>query len=776
MDSHICKIGIVALVLLGLRTAVATDKAELQKQLSSQVQPLLKKHCLECHSGAEPEAGLSLEHFDTPKSFLRGRRVWEKAVQRMKLGDMPPRESNELDDAQRKFLTDWITSTIEDIECGLAPNPGQVTLRRLNASEYRNTVRDLVGIDYKPADNFPADDVGYGFDNIGDVLTLPPLLMEKYVLAAEEISQRAIVTPPPDKQFEATYAGGQLTLKDGKSTGDKTLTLASAGDAMLEEQVPWAGIFQLTVTVSGDQAGNEPCKMLVLLDDKPVRELSVKASRDEPEEVMLPLRLRAGKRKIALRFTNDFYVAKSGDTPQQDRNLHIHFVSLNGTQASKKVVDPASLTASHRAIIFAPPKTEDDIPKATRAVIERLANRAYRRQLSADELKQLTDFAASLQADGESFEGSIQMVLQAILISPKFLFRVEPPRAAGLETYRDLSEYELATRMSYFLWSSMPDDKLFATAWARKLRTGNNLDEQVKRMLADPKANEFVDNFAGQWLTLRKLKTFKPDPKMFPKWNDEINKLAYFETMNFFRAAMREDLSILRLLDADFTFLNEPLAVYYGVPNIKGKNFRKVSLAGTNRGGLLTQASVLAVTSNPTRTSPVKRGKWILDNLLATPPPPAPPGVPELKEKGELTGSLRQRLEQHRSDPACASCHKLMDPLGFALENFDAVGQWRVQDDGLPIDASGELPDGSHVRGIAELRSTLLTKNKEQFVRCVTEKMLTYALGRGLEYYDKCAVDKIVAELAKNDYKLNTLVIEIIKSDPFQKKGEREIE
>ncbi len=776
MDSQICKIGIVVFALVGLRTAVATDKAELQKQLSSQVQPLLKKHCLECHSGAEPEAGLSLDHFDTPKSFLRGRRVWEKAVQRMKLGDMPPRESNELDDAHRKFLTDWITSTIEDIECGLAPNPGQVTLRRLNASEYRNTVRDLVGIDYKPADNFPADDVGYGFDNIGDVLTLPPLLMEKYVLAAEEISQQAIVTPPPDKQFEATYAGGQLTLKDGKSTGDKTLTLASEGDAMLEEQIPWAGIFQLTVTASGDQAGNEPCKMMVLLDDKPVRELLVKANRNEPEEVKLPLRLRAGKRKISLRFTNDFYVAKSGDTPQQDRNLHIHFVSLNGTQASKKVVDPATLTPSHRAIIFAPPKTEEDIPKATRAVIERLANRAYRRQLSTDELKQLTDFGASLQADGESFEGSIQMVLQAILISPKFLFRVEPPRSAALETYRDLSEYELATRMSYFLWSSMPDDKLFATAWAKKLRTGSNLEEQVKRMLADPKANEFVDNFAGQWLTLRKLKTFKPDPQMFPKWNDEINKLAYFETMNFFRAAMREDLSILRLLDADFTFLNEPLAEFYGVPNIKGKNFRKVSLAGTNRGGLLTQASVLAVTSNPTRTSPVKRGKWILDNLLATPPPPAPPGVPELKEKGELTGSLRQRLEQHRSDPACASCHKLMDPLGFALENFDAVGQWRVQDDGLPIDASGELPDGSHVRGVVELRSTLLTKNKEQFVRCVTEKMLTYALGRGLEYYDKCAVDKIVAELAKNDYKLNTLVIEIIKSDPFQKKGEREIE
>ena len=767
-----------AILLIGslVSGVSATDNAELQKQLKTQIQPLLKEHCLECHSGAEPEAGLSLEHFDTPKSFLKGRRVWEKAVQRMKLGDMPPRESNQLDDSKRKFLTDWITSTIEDFECGLAPNPGQVTLRRLNASEYRNTVRDLVGVDYKPADNFPADDVGYGFDNIGDVLTLPPLLMEKYVLAAEEISNQAIMTPPADKQFEANYAGGQLQLKDGKSTGDKELTLSSTADASFEEQIPWAGVFQLTVIASGDQAGDEPCKMLVLLDDKPVRELPVRNAREKPEEISLPLRLRPGKRKITLRFTNDFYVAKSGSTPQQDRNLHIHYVSLNGTQASKEKLDPSKLSASHKAIFYVQAKTEAEVPKVTRAIIERLASRAYRRIVTPDELKQLTDFATQLQADGESLESSVQMVLQALLISPKFLFRVEPPRAPGLETFRSLDDFELATRLSYFLWSSMPDEKLLAAAWGKKLRTGNHLEEQVKRMLADPRSNEFVDNFAGQWLTLRKLQTFKPDPELFPKWNDDINKLAYFETMNFFRAAVREDLSILRLLDADFTYLNEPLAEYYGIPNVKGKNFRKVSLAGTNRAGLLTHASVLAVTSNPTRTSPVKRGKWILDNLLATPPPPAPPGVPELKEKGELVGTLRQRLEQHRADPACAACHKLMDPLGFALENFDAVGQWRVKDAGQAIDASGELPEGGTVKGVVELRNTLVTKNRDQFVRCVSEKMLTYALGRGLEYYDKCAVDKIVAALQKNEYKLNTLILEIVKSDPFQKKGEREIE
>ncbi len=756
---------------------LATDNVQLQKQLSAEVQPLLREHCLDCHSGAEPEAGLSLEHFDTPKAFLKGRRVWEKAVEKMQLGEMPPRESNQMPDSQRKFLADWITSTIEDFECGLTPNPGQVTLRRLNAAEYQNTVRDLVGVDYQPAENFPADDVGYGFDNIGDVLTLPPLLMEKYVLAAEEISRQAIQTPAPDKLFEANYSGGQLQVKDSKPSGSADLTLASVNDAFFQEQIPWAGLYQLTITASGDQAGNEPCKMLVSVDGKPVKEFLVKNDRKQPEEFKLPLKLKAGNRLITMRFTNDFYVAKSGDTQQQDRNLHIHYVSLTGTQPSGNKLEASQLTASHKAIFFVQPKTAADVPKVTRSVIERLASRGYRRPVDNDDLQRLTDLSLGLQAEGESLESSVQVALQAILISPKFLFRVEPPQATkGFDAYRDLDEFELATRLSYFLWSSMPDDQLLALAWSKKLRTGETLSQQIKRMLADPRANAFVDNFAGQWLTLRKLESFKPDPTLFPKWNDQINRLAYFETMNFFRGVMRDDLSLLRLLDADFTYLNEQLAEYYGIPNVKGKEFRKVSLAGTNRSGLLTQASILAVTSNPTRTSPVKRGKWILDNLLATPPPPAPPGVPELKEKGQLAGTLRQRLEQHRVDPACASCHKLMDPLGFALENFDATGQWRTQDDGQAIDASGELPDGTVVNGVAQLRQTLLTRNKEQFVRCVSEKMLTYALGRGLEYYDKCAVDKMIAEVAKNDYKFSTLVMEIVKSDPFQKKGEREIE
>lgn len=320
----------------------------------------------------------------------------------------------------------------------------------------------------------------------------------------------------------------------------------------------------------------------------------------------------------------------------------------------------------------------------------------------------------------------------------------------------------------------MPDNQLLALAWSGKLREGDNLQKQIARMMKDPRSNEFVENFAGQWLTLRKLKNFKPNSDQFPKWNDETRKLVERETLTFFAGVMRKNMSVLELLDGEFTYLNEPLADFYGIPNVKGKEFREVSLKGTGRAGLLTQASVLAVTSNPTRTSPVKRGKWILDNLLAQSPPPAPAGVPEL-EKVKLSGTLRQRLEQHRADPACANCHKLMDPLGLALENYDAIGRYRTHDEGQPIDASGVLPDGTAVKNSQELRKVLSSKHRDDFVQCLTEKMLTYALGRGLEYYDKCAVDKIVAKMKQDNYRFSTLLTEIVLSEPFQKKGTRDM-
>ena len=341
------------------------------------------------------------------------------------------------------------------------------------------------------------------------------------------------------------------------------------------------------------------------------------------------------------------------------------------------------------------------------------------------------------------------------------------------EEFPLLSEYELATRLSYFLWSSTPDKELLSAAAKKQLRDPKVLRQQMERMIRDERARDFVRNFAGQWLTLRKLETTVPNENMFPTWNEEIRDLARTETYLFFLNVMRENMNVMRLLDADFTFLNEKLARFYGIPGIEGDRFRKVSLKGQKRMGLLTHASILAVTSNPTRTSPVKRGKWILDNILGTPPPPAPPGVPEL-EKGELVGTLRQQLEQHRANAACASCHKLMDPMGLALENYNAVGLWRTQDRGSDIDASGELPSGEKVRNPGDLIRVLRDNKSEKFLRTLTEKLMVYGIGRGLEYYDRCAIDKILLRASQQDNRFQDLMFEIITSDPFQRKGVRE--
>lgn len=770
-------VSLASLCLPHSKSAIANDKEAKSTELRREIGPILEQHCYGCHSGAEADAGLALDHFDTPLSFLKGRTVWKRAIQKMAIGEMPPPESSDLSDDQRKQLINWIDGTIEEFECGLTPNPGQVTLRRLNANEYQNTIRDLIGVNYTPAADFPGDDIGYGFDNIGDVLTLPPMLMEKYLVAAERISRFAIQTPPTAEVFERGYSGEMLEHEENATTSHGALRfLSSDGIATVQEQIPWAGKYTLRITASGDQAGSAPCIMVVGVDDKAIRQIRVPNVVEKPGEFEISVRMRPGNRKIQLGFANDFYQKAEGGRPKLDRNLAIHHISIFGQKSSNTRLDPSKLTDYHKAIIFRQPRTRQETPAATREILKRLASRAYRRPIEDEDLDRLVALATNIQEDG-SFEESIQVAFQAILISPKFLFRVEPPKSVGdLAGFRDLDQYELATRLSYFLWSSMPDDELLGLAWKQQLREPSVIRQQISRMLADNRSNAFVQNFASQWLTLRRLENFKPNPEQFPNWNSRIERLARYETLKFFHGVMRSDMSVLRLLDAQFTYLNEELANYYGIDGVTGPKFQRVSLMGTPRAGLLTQVSVLAVTSNPTRTSPVKRGKWILENLLASPPPPAPAGVPELKEKGQLIGTLRQQLEQHRADPACAGCHKLMDPLGFALENFDAVGIYRKMDSGTPVDASGLLPDGTQVNGANQLRDVLATKHQQQFVRCLTEKMLTYALGRGLEYYDKCAVDKVMEALAKDDHKFSTLLYEIVMSDPFQKKGQRTIQ
>ena len=421
------------------------------------------------------------------------------------------------------------------------------------------------------------------------------------------------------------------------------------------------------------------------------------------------------------------------------------------------------------------PGKDVSVDSATAQVVGRLASRAFRRPATNDEVKRLVTLAGKVRADGGTYEESMSKSR-----CKRSWFRQSlSSRLNGLGGQMragkmpPISDYELATRISYFLWSSMPDDELLLMAHRGQLRDRKLLLLKVGRMINDRRANRFVESFASQWLQLRNLDNVDPDTTVFRSFNDEIRQLMRRETLTFFAGVMRENMPVTTLLDADFTYLNEPLAKYYGFNNVSGDQFRKVSLKGTRRGGLLTHASVLTVTSNPTRTSPVKRGKWVLENLLNTPPPPAPPDIPAL-EKGQLVGTLRQRMEQHRDNPSCAACHNMMDPLGFALENFDAVGLWRTRDGSDEIDATGELPDGTVFNGVSDLRSLLSTTRREQFVRSLAEKMLIYALGRGTEYYDKCAIDKIVSDIRPQNYRFAYLIAAIIESEPFQKQGYRE--
>lgn len=762
------RVGAFGLALLiwsvcGLCAATASDAAR-EQAFAKQLSPMLRTYCFDCHEGEAPHGELRLDEDDSARSLADNRKVWMRVLAQVRLGSMPPEDGETMDPDTRERMLTLIETLANDVNCVQNPNAGKVALRRLTKSEYRNTVRDLTGVDYKVADSFPGDDVGYGFDNIGDVLSLPPILLEKYLDAAESIVGKAIVTPEPPEIFEVGKAPSLLIGAENFNVKDK-LTMASAGTVAIQPKVPFAGMFKLTVTASGDQGGNEPVKMEIRSGRK-VHKINV--PNEDAEEFEIPLRLTRGDRKIEIRFTNDHYVAGS-----IDRNLHIHYVHLIGEER-KAPIRFDKLPASHRHLVFASPSEKVSADVATAKVMKRFASRAFRRPASQSEVAKLVRLAAQVRNDGASYEEGIQVAMQAVLVSPHFLFKVERPQnpVAG-QPMPPITDYELATRISYFLWSSMPDDELLTLAHRGEIRNRSKLLKKIASMIADPRASRFVENFAGQWLQLRNLDVVDPDDQMFAEFDDDLRELMRMETLVFFNAVMKANLPVTTLMNANFTYLNEPLAKFYGVYNVKGSKFRKVSLEGTPRGGLLTHASVLTVTSNPTRTSPVKRGKWILENILNTPPPPAPPNIPEL-EKGMLVGTLRERMEQHRENPACAACHNMMDPLGFALENFDPIGRWRTRDGRDLIDASGKMPDGTSFNGVGDLRGVLSNERGEQFVRCVAEKMLTYAIGRGTEYYDKCAIDKIVEDCRSKDFKFAYLIAGIIQSDPFQKQGFRE--
>ncbi len=726
----------------------------------------LARHCVSCHGPDKKRGGIALHTFQDEQALQKDRKLWNAVLRQVSTGEMPPAGKLKPEPAEVEAFQRSVELAFDRLDRNAGPDPGRVTVRRLNRAEYNNTIRDLVGVDFQPAEDFPSDDVGHGFDNIGDVLTLSPVLLERYLAAAESITQRAIVVGDPPKPPVRTQSAQYLSpgLPSG-APPTKFRTLDKKGDFHTEFSLTLPGEYKARVRGYGTAGGTEPVRVALRVDNQVVATVEVKPGSEKMVATYEgpAIQLTPGNRRVFAEFVN----------PGDGRAVAVEWLQLEGPLDTRP--------ASHlRLMTCTPGKSR---PEQTREILGRFATRAYRRPATAAEIEGLARLAEAAEKRGDKWEASLQLAMQAVLVSPKFLFRIELDDRPDSKDPHPLDEYQLASRLSYFLWSSMPDDELFDLAGKKRLNA--ELDAQVRRMLKDPRSKALVDNFAQQWLQLRPLKTLSPDPKLFPNFDEKLRAAMLGETEMFFQAILNEDRSVLDLLDADFTFLNERLARHYGIADtmgnwmgqktprpggkpIRGDAFVRVSLQGGVRGGLLTQASVLTVTSNPTRTSPVKRGRWVLEQMLGTPPPPPPPDVPALDGAGAMTqGTLRQRMEQHRANPSCAGCHARMDPLGFAFENFNAIGAFRDKDGDSAIDASGTLPDGKTFNGPGELK-TLLKGKKELFCRCLTEKMLTYALGRGLEYYDRRAVDTIDASLARNDYRFSILVTEIVRSDPFR--------
>jgi len=737
---------------------------------STSVRPFLKKNCLACHNDQAKVGGLSLSGYQTTADMVANRDLWDRVSERIKNGEMPPKGMPQPTPADAAAITGWIDGVFDQIDKSTPPDPGRLTAHRLNRFEYNNAVHDLLDVDFKPAADFPNDDSGYGFDNIGDVLSISPVLMEKYLAAAEKIAKRAIPTgalPTPTRD----KVGNHHVPKYGPEPVGEYIRYKVANEAD----------YTIRAVISGKR---EPLLITLFVDNVHVKDAIFDDSDNERSRfIEFPMHLTAGEHRLAARLRRTILVSELPKPPD------LRFINQRpGKQKTAEPppptprVDYFEMQGPYHPLPAPPTEAQkriyvcaDKTVACAETMLRPVAYRAWRRPVKDAEVRKLAKFITLAEESGDTFDQGIRLALEAILVSPDFLFRIErDPRPHDPSFTHPVTDFELASRLSFFLWSSIPDEILLHAAAEHTLHQPAVLKAQTARMLKDERSSRFVNSFAGQWLELRNLDSIRPDPDKFPQFEDLRDDMRT-ETRMFFEAVMREDRSTLDFLDGKYSFLNQNLAEFYGVPGIKGNEFRRVELDGAQRSGVLTQASVLTVSSYPTRTSPVIRGKWVLENLLNAPPPPPPPNVPALVD-GEVGTkvSLREQLEKHRANPVCASCHSKMDPLGFGLENYDGIGQWRTMDGKFPIDSSGKLPSGKSFTTPAQMKE-ILRSNPDAFAQCMGEKMLTYALGRGLERYDRPAVKKIVARLAANDYRFNELVSGIIESLPFQmRRGEGE--
>ena len=760
---------------------------------SAAPQAVLDRYCVSCHNARAKTAGLVLAGLDINAAADHAD-LWEKVIRKLRAGTMPPPGAPQPDDAARLALARSLETTI-DVASATRPNPGRPALHRLNRAEYQNAIHDLLALDIDAAALLPPDDSSYGFDNVADVLGVSPVLLERYLAAAETISALAVgdpSMPPSDRTYRVRFDLTQTRHIEG-------LPLGTRGGTLIRETFPLNGEYLIKPKLWRTNVGfirglQYPHQVEVTLDGARVHLVTVGTPDDFATSLMGPqnavtmiesrLQVRvpmtAGPHTIGVAFVQKTEAlpptllqpyqstldpVDSEGVPQLEAvTVSGPFVvSGHGDTPSRRRIFVCGAAAAIRA--SAAPATT----ACARQILQTLARRAYRRPVGDADLRPLLAFYETGRRKG-GWDAGIQLALERILADPQFVFRAEGDGgAAAVGTPFRVSDLELASRLSFFLWSSLPDDTLIDLASRGRLRDPVVLEAQVRRMLHDPRAGALVGNFAGQWLYLRNLKNVAPSSEQFPEFDDNLRQSFQRETELLIDSVMREDRSVLDLLTADYTFVNERLAKHYGIPNIYGSQFRRIPVSSEARRGLLGQGSVLTVTSQANRTSPVLRGKWILDNLLGTPPPPPPPDVPALKENSERDRPLtmREQMEEHRANPACASCHKQMDPLGFALENFDAVGAWRTLDARNPIDPASDLADGTHVDGPVALRQALL-RHPDAFVGTMTAKLLTYALGRGIEYYDMPAVRAVVKGASAQNYRFSSIVMGIVASTPFQ--------
>ena len=751
----------------------------LAASLPAPVKAAVGRYCLDCHDGDVTKGNLDLGKILSDD--LQTHSVeWERVVRKLAARQMPPTGKDRPAEKEFEHLVATLGSSLDQL-AAKKPNPGRTdTFHRLNRTEYRNAIRDLLDLEIDAATLLPKDDASHGFDNLtgGD---LSPTLLNRYISAAEKISRLAVGSPISRPNGDTYRLKPDLTQEEPVAN----LPLGTRGGTLIRHTFPRDGEYEIQIRLTRDrnemvEGLHETHELEVLLDRDTAARFQVsppKGNRDyETVDAHLKARVpvKAGLHEVGVTFIkNSSSLVETQRDPYQARyNMHrhprlspaIYQVSVTGPYASQE----AGETASRRKLFVCYPKNPGEETACAERIVSAFVRRAYRRPVvAADWAKPLKFYHEAKEAGG--FEAGIGSALSAVLVSPEFLFRIErDPADVAPETTYPISDVELASRLSFFLWSSIPDEELLGIAQRGELHRPKVLESQVRRMLADPRSISLVENFAAQWLHLRNLESFTPDLRLFPDFDDNLRDAFRRETELHFEALLREDRTVLDLIKTDHTFLNERLAKHYGIPNVYGSRFRRVALdSESRRGGLLRQGSILTVTSYATRTSPVIRGHWLLGNLLGTPPPPPPANIPNLKENTvSETLPMRARLSAHRANAACASCHDLMDPVGFALENFDAIGRWRLTENGLPIDASGGLPDGSRFNGVTGLEDALL-KHPELFVGTLTEKLLTFALGRGMSENDAPAVRRIVRDAQRDGNHFSSIVLGIVKSSPF---------